>query len=205
MAVDILWRALSGWPANYPKTSYWERPRCPFRTAWSSTLSDLDLELRNLGASDVVIEVDMDESQIAKTTGRPRADALTRTPGVVLQFERDGEHLIFPCDRFGDWQDNIRAIALTLNALRMMERYGTTSGRQYQGFKALPSQGTTTTTTEEAERTVRRYAPSTNGVITDQAIRVAKAAAHPDRGGSHEAFVAVVDAEKALRAAGRVR
>lgn len=198
----IVWRVLKGWPANYPKTESRDRRRAPFKTPWSTTLSDLDLELRNLFASEAVIEVDMDERQIARSTMRPKADAQFRTPGVVLQFERGGELLIFPCDTFSDWQDNVRAIMLTLNALRMMERYGTTSGRQYQGFKALPSQGTTTITTEDAERLIRKHA-QTQVAPLDFAVRLAKVNAHPDRpGGSDDAFVEVTRAEKTLAAAG---
>ena len=201
MAVDILWRVLKGWPANYKQTPGWQQRRAPFKARWEKTLDELDLELRNIYATDVVIEVDMDERQIAKSTGRPRADAVFRTPGVVLQFERDGELYIFPCDTFSDWQDNVRAIALTLNALRTMERYGTTSGRQYQGFKNLPSQGSTTMTTERAMTVLRKYySNGTNDWMT--LLRIARAKSHPDSGGSHDAFVEVQHAEKTLRAAG---
>jgi hypothetical protein len=38
------------------------------------------------------------------------------------------------------WQHNVRAIALTLEALRAVDRYGATeTGQQYTGFKALPA------------------------------------------------------------------
>lgn len=199
--VDIRWRALPSWPANYPQTATWDRPRCPFRTVWSKTLDDLDRELFHVDARHVVVELDLHESQMTKA-GRPRADAIMRTPGVVLQFERGKDRLIFPCDTYNDWQDNVRAIALTLNALRMMERYGTTSGRQYQGFKALPSQGSTTLTTEGAKDTIRRYAGENGNGDWASRVRSARNAAHPDRGGSHDAFVAVQEAERTLRAAG---
>lgn len=39
-----------------------------------------------------------------------------------------------------DWHHNVRAIALTLEALRAVDRYGATeTGQQYSGFKALPA------------------------------------------------------------------
>jgi hypothetical protein len=66
MAVEILWRVLKGWPANYPKTDSWRQSRAPFKARWERTLDDLQLELRSIFATDVVIEVDMDERQIAK-------------------------------------------------------------------------------------------------------------------------------------------
>jgi hypothetical protein len=44
-----------------------------------------------------------------------------------------------PCDTFTDWKSNLRAIAKSLEALRLVNRYGVTQcGEQYQGFAALP-------------------------------------------------------------------
>lgn len=44
----------------------------------------------------------------------------------------------FAVDKFPSWQDNLRAIALGLEALRKVERYGfVKDDEQYTGFKAL--------------------------------------------------------------------
>lgn len=41
-------------------------------------------------------------------------------------------HLSYPCDTFTTLQDNLRVIALALEALRMVDRYGVTRrGEQY--------------------------------------------------------------------------
>jgi hypothetical protein len=40
MAIEILWRVLKGWPANYPKTDSWDRPRSPFKAPWYATLGE---------------------------------------------------------------------------------------------------------------------------------------------------------------------
>ena len=45
----------------------------------------------------------------------------------------------FPCDTFTDWQANVRGIALALEALRAVDRYGVTQqAEQYRGWTALP-------------------------------------------------------------------
>ena len=48
--------------------------------------------------------------------------------------------MTYATDRFFAWQDNVRAIALGLEALREVDRYGIAKkGEQYAGWKALPS------------------------------------------------------------------
>lgn len=194
-------REIRAWPGK--KRERHQQSRAPFKANWGRTLDLLKRELRQLDAREVVLSGYF-ESRHIRRDGQLYADARPTEPGVILEFysRAKGMPFRFAADRFAFWQDNVDAIARSLEALRMMNRYGVTSGEQYEGFKALPSQGSTTTTTEAALATIRRYAPHTNGAVNEQSIRVAKAAAHPDRGGSHEAFVAVAEAEKALRAAG---
>src|SRR5690606_24676973 len=59
-------------------------------------------------------------------------------PGVILSFDSKVGHLSYPCDTFTSWQDNLRAVALALEALRKLDRYGVTKrGEQYRGFLAI--------------------------------------------------------------------
>lgn len=45
----------------------------------------------------------------------------------------------YRCARFRSWQENVRAIALGMEALRKVERYAITEAdQQYAGFMALP-------------------------------------------------------------------
>lgn len=138
----MLWRAMAGWPANFTATPARDRKRAPFKSRWEATLRLLDGELARSHAWDSVLEVDVAERWWSPSTGRPRADAPVRSPGVILRFDkhfRDGrvEGYVFPCDTFLDWQDNVRAIALTLEALRAIDRYGASHGRQFAGFQGV--------------------------------------------------------------------
>ena len=125
-----------------------QRKQSRFDAKWTATLELLGREIDLLGGRDVVIEVDVREQDL-RLDGTLRANARTPDqPGVVVAFEtsRHGS-MLYRCDRFYapyygqiDWQHNVRAIALTLEALRAVDRYGATeTGQQYAGFKALPA------------------------------------------------------------------
>jgi hypothetical protein len=118
-----------------------------FKSKWGSTLELLGTEIDHLRGRDVVIETDITENDL-KLNGELRANAKPSTPAVVVAFESKHGPMLYRCDRFftqyygqgEDWQHNARAIALTLQALRAVDRYGATeTGQQYAGFKALPA------------------------------------------------------------------
>lgn len=131
----------------------WLRPetrrvRSPFDAPWSSTVELLDREVNRLHGRDVVIEIDVREQDI-RLDGMLHATARAESPAVVVAFEtRDHGPMLYRADRYtwGNgggplaWQANVRAVALTLHALRAVDRYGATeTGQQYAGFKALPA------------------------------------------------------------------
>lgn len=119
--------------------------------------------------------------------------------------------LRFPCDRFNHWKDNVRAIALALEALRKIERYGVKQGAQYEGFfKALPAMGESGAPRDFAAAvglfgTVlgRNFDPDPRGWSLQQLESVWKEAArkaHPDQGGTHELMSNVNASMAAIRA-----
>jgi hypothetical protein len=120
-----------------------EYRRSPFSAGWTSTIELLAKELRAHGATNVVLEIDFDERNI-RLDGLPRADRSARTPGIVLSFQAmrvpGRPNLRYEVGTFSNWQDNLRAVALGLEALRAVDRHGVTKrGEQYAGWKALPS------------------------------------------------------------------
>jgi hypothetical protein len=91
---------------------------------------------RALGGRDITMGVGLDEYDI-RQDGQPRANARARIhPGVEISFDsRDHGRQTFATDEYDDWQDNVRAIALSLEALRAVERWGVSKGRQYTGLR----------------------------------------------------------------------
>lgn len=137
-------RPIVRWPGAL--TPDYQRRRSPFSADWRSTMHLLDRELRSLGARAIVLQVAMEETDF-RIDGLPRATARAKHPGVILSFDTSGwpegsalnGRLEFATDSFATWQENLRAIALGLEALRKVDRYGITRGdAQYAGFKALP-------------------------------------------------------------------
>ena len=116
------------------------RRQSPFRGSWTSTVRLLAKELRAHGARGTVLEVDIAERDL-RLDGLPCADRRAPTSGIVLSFEATAvagsPKLRYEVGTFWDWQDNLRAIALGLEALRAVDRYGVTKrGEQYAGWRS---------------------------------------------------------------------
>lgn len=186
-------RPIEQWPGEMTPDSY--RRRSPFSAGWRQTLLLLGSELYNLGAEATVLQIAMREDDF-RIDGLPRANARADHPGVILSFNPDGQvgdRMQFATDVFTSWQENVRAIALGLEALRKVDRYGITRGRsQYAGFKALPSgdDGSFGLYTKDA---AERWLTNTYGTLKE-ALR----ASHPDTGGSDEAFRKVIRAKELI-------
>jgi hypothetical protein len=146
-----------------------ERPWSPFRAGWGQTVELLARELRMLGARGVVLELDMAEGDF-RLDGLPRAGAKARTPGVILSI-REPHGLRYRVDTYRSWEENVRAIALALEALRAVDRYGVTKrGEQYAGWKALSSGSMDSASVERGRDLIRRHG----------GVREALRATHPD-------------------------
>jgi hypothetical protein len=119
-----------------------------FRAGWPATLDLLLREFDYLdGTGPIVVQVDAQQSDI-RADGRLKARARVGFPGVVVSFASRFGPLRYATDAYeqqysgtlAGWQANVRAIALALEALRAVDRYGVTRrGEQYQGWTALPA------------------------------------------------------------------
>jgi hypothetical protein len=145
----LAFRPIKEWPEGW-KTPGRPRADSPFRATYSDTLEVLDRELRSLEAKDAFLQVDASTRDL-RLDGQLRADARVDHPGVILTVDtRKLGTLTYSCDRYvrpsyrskagPSWQHNLRAIALGLEALRTVERYGIAErGQQYAGYRELPS------------------------------------------------------------------
>lgn len=163
----------------------------PFRAGWEDTLYKLESELEKLGARAAVIELALNESSI-RLDGWPYAEARPSHPGVIISFDSKHGPLRYGTDAFPDWKANVRAIALGLEKLRAVERYGIgKKGEQYQGWRALPSGDGTASgpmSTADAEELLESYGGEKKALL----------ATHPDTGGDEAEFERVQEARKLL-------
>ena len=190
--LNAIFRPVQKWPGA--PTPF--RRRAPFRASYPKTLDLLESELHHLGAKDILIQAHFKLEEI-RNDGWPRSSARPSQPGVILNFQIKQESYSYPCDRFDAWEDNLRAIALSLQALRAVDRYGVTRGReQYQGFKRLESAAPAPNTRDAATQFLASHAGVPIEDVRkdpDGAYRLAARKMHPDlhpdQGGSHEAFI----------------
>lgn len=207
------------WPGELTRV----RKSASFRAGLTATLELLDREIWHLTdtrtqheSAELLIAIPVGDA-LWRLDGRPRAHAVAEHPGVIFSLDSKHGHLSYPCDTFTTWQDNLRAIAKALEALRMVDRYGVTRhGEQYRGFLAI-----------EATAAPAGFATYVNalsflidfvgwnpqeetgpGSAEDYAagrrelVRRAKRKAHPDLGGDAAEFQRVTLAEAKLREAG---
>lgn len=188
------------------------RERSKFTASWSNTLDLLEREvyaLQTRGMDDPVLMVDCTEQDL-RIDGQLRANARLGTNAVALAFESRRGPLLFRCDRYNArpysrdgmqelWQHNLRAIALTLEALRAVDRYGATeSGEQYVGYRAIEGrqEWSPAQARDELLSIVgKEYARLPN----DHLVKRARRTSHPDvHGGQRDLWDIVERASRVL-------
>jgi hypothetical protein len=163
-----------------------------------ATVKTLTTELHALDAKNIVLELDLRERDI-RLDGMPRADARPGSPAVVLSFDSRYGPLRYATAEYDDWQDNLRAIALSMQALRAVDRYGVSKrGEQYRGWKALPPGPVDAAEQIQTSEQALAYLAEE----WDGDLRRAIMETHPDRGGDEDEFRKVVRARDLLAAAG---
>jgi hypothetical protein len=197
--IDARFRPLPKWNRKPDLRSR----QAQFKTPYNRTLDLLESELRHLKAKNIVIEAGYGLDQI-RNDGWPRGGTSPSHPGAILYFDSADGALCFPCGTYSRIEHNIHAIALTLENLRAVDRYGVTLGHeQYRGFAALPAPPKQMTV-EDAARFIASNSAFSDGVIIENAndyrlaYRQAAARLHPDVTGSNDAFYTLGRAKERL-------
>jgi len=179
------------WPDGRPRTAPMNRCHARFKTSFAAARSNLLREIKLLGGSDCIFSSDIPRRQ----DGLPYADAKPKSgdPGIAAYFNRKGKQLCFACDRYLTVDDNMHAIALTVQALRGIARWGTGDMMEsaFRGYAALPERaggsnwwdtlGVSINATNEQAR---------------EAYRLLAKKHHPDLGGDAELFRRINEAWK---------
>ena len=185
------------WPQGWPRNEH-RREAGKFKAESWRVIRDLQREISLLGGRQIVIT-----SNVAvRQDGLPYADSLRRKiddPGLAAYFLRKSKQMVFACDRYDSPIKNARAIALTIAAIRGIERWGATSmlERSLSAFEALPPPCDW--------RKILGFGvgePAGPAQVT-QRFRDLAAKAHPDVGGSSDEMMRLLEARNAaLRAIG---
>lgn len=224
MTIELTYRPIEHWPGDLTK----DRKPTPFRSKFNDTLALLSSEIEHLGAHSVVLQLALEDAEIRRD-GTPRANSHPRHPGVIVAFEtKKHGPMQFATDVFDGywsgqtgWHANLRAIALGLQALRAVDRYGITRrGEQYTGWQALPpgiSMPPARMSVEDAAQFLIDHGEwgGEKATVPDllaggpEAIvayyREAAKRLHPDVGGDTERFKRLQDAKQVLDSFGGQR
>lgn len=116
------------WPTGWPRTE--ARSRALFKAELAGALHKLRREVKMMGGKALVLS-----SNYTLGAETPK------DPGVVCYFDWQGLPMAIPCDRWDRIADNCRAITLTIEAMRGMERWGAKHmiKAMFSGFKQLPA------------------------------------------------------------------
>lgn len=172
--------------------------RASFTAPWQNTADLLKKEVRHLCGfdADVVIELNCVQSDIST-----RGGAMVKTPKrqearIVIPTELRGV-ISMECNAFRDWQSNVRAIAMTLERLRMVDLYGCASqGQAYAGFAQLPNNDTS-----GDEAWAKNFLNENSGGLGHGIVAWKEAVkkTHPDTGGTQDLFLQTQKAKEILK------
>lgn len=161
------------WPAGRPRTKWTERSN--FEVMLGRAIKDIQEEVRRLGGSALVISSNLP----LRRDGMPYANASQPADrGVAVYFRYKWKPMCFACDRWNRIEDNMRAIAKTIDALRGIERWGTGQmvEQAFIGFTALPAP-------EQPWQILGLDTSRPTAKQVDDAYRTLAMKHHPDRGG----------------------
>lgn len=124
------------WPQGRPRTKWPEASR--FDATLGAAVKDVQHEVALLGGVDLIISSNL----ATRRDGLPYANsAQPDDRGVAVYFTLKKRPMCFACDRWRKVEENMRAIAKTIDALRGIERWG--SGQMveqaFTGFLSLPA------------------------------------------------------------------
>lgn len=126
------------WPDGYRRTTPAWRAEGTFSVTPGKARDHLVHELELLGATSIVISSDVP----LRRDGLPMANRTEPAdPGVAVYFLYEQEQYVFACDRYDRIHKNMRAIGLSIAAMRTIERHGGLEmmRRSFRGFQALPA------------------------------------------------------------------
>jgi hypothetical protein len=170
------------WPKGWPKTELNKREAGNHfkNVTLASALNGLKDEVRRLDGKNVVL-----------SSNYTLGNESPKESGVVAYFEYNGSQVAIPCDRWKRIEINVRAIALAIEAMRGMERWGAKHmiAAMFSGFTALPEK-----TGPSCWDVLGISSDATEDQILN-AYRSKAKKAHPDQGGSSEAFNALSQAK----------
>jgi len=184
------------WPVGWKRTPAHLRALSQFKTSPDKAYQGMMHELQLLGAREIIISSNLKLRQ----DGAPYANQPRHSDeGIAIYFKRRGKDMVLACDKFIRREDNLRAIAKTIDAIRGIERWGSSDmmERAFTGFAQL-----------SGPIILARPWREVLGFVDGDTVTFAEAdrhfrdlikGNHPDQGGDEEQFKELVAARDQAR------
>lgn len=182
------------WPDGWPRAK--NRKSSTYKVSTDAALESLLGALRLMHARNVIVSSNVPLRRDGTMYRGDHSDSRMPDPGVAVYWDgRDAKGGALPrviaCDSWNTVRENVRAIGLTVEALRAIQRSGASEllERAYTGFARLP-QSTGPRPWWEVlgiERQASRHA-------INQRFHELARTGHPDRGGDTARFAEITQA-----------
>jgi len=188
------------WPLGWKRTEPGRRRNSFYKVSFARARDEVLHSLGLMGVRDY--NVIISSNVPLRRDGLPLANMREPDdPGVAVYWsDHKQERRVIACDKWRMVRENVRAVGLALEAMRMLERTGSSEilSRAFTGFAALPAAG------ESSEDWRRVLELHHEAVITVEKVeskyKSLAPAAHPDSGGSHDRMVRLNKAREAALA-----
>jgi hypothetical protein len=185
------------WPAGFERTPAAERvPNRRFGASLAETSEDLASEMGRLDPDEWRVSTGSGGAH-TRSNGLPKHSANPDDPSAVVRWSKDGEQFAVACDRYTRLRDNLRAVYLWVRETRLRGDRPVVTGESEFAAARLPS-GDADHVAEPPAHAVLDVSPEAGDDAIRAAYREKLKEAHPDHGGSSEAFRRVRDARDEL-------
>lgn len=131
------------WPEGWPREARWSRKKSAFGDkSFALVRDELFRELKRYGAIDVILSTNIPlRKDGIPYSGYRQPDDVGVAVYFKLRVKGQVKPLVFACDKWTKIEDNIHAIYKTIDALRGIQRWGSSDlmERAFTGFTALPA------------------------------------------------------------------
>lgn len=183
------------WPVGRKRTPHVMRRQSRFKPitrnqAWADLFTELD---RFFARGSVITT----NAQVRHDNMPYAGGAAPKDPGVAVYFDRD-RHYAISCDTYLKVEENVRALTVTIDALRRIDRHGCGEllEQALSGFAELPPAGSS----DKWWVLLGFTGPPEDYDIAMKRLRKFQQNNHTDHGGYADTFLKLTEAKRQLKA-----
>ncbi len=193
------------WPVGWKRSAGWREGRFSSKSG-SGCARPLSIAEATRRLTDELTRMGVSEQNVVISTNlQLRLDGLPKSgqpqpadPAVAVYWRKGKETKCMAIDLYSRVEQNLAAVAATLDAMRAIERHGGAAvmDRAFDGFAALPEKSTAKTW-----MFVMNLAANSTPPVIEAKFKEMAMTRHPDRGGSNEEWQELQDARQQALAA----